>query len=99
MNGLSDIDDEHLQAASLSQRTNVVSNKLTSVLSASYADAEIRDALRQLDVGHIQNTPQTRRNLRVDAQKEVIDCNAAIVRDFGVVAEVRLQVHRFAAPC
>jgi hypothetical protein len=36
----------------------------------------------------VKNNAETRRNLRQDAQKEIIDCNAEIVADFGTVAEV-----------
>ena len=71
------------------QRSNALSNRLTSVLSASYADSDIRDALETLTLRGIQNTAETRRQLRLDVQKEVVDCNAEIVRDFGKVAEVR----------
>lgn len=71
-----------------SQRSTVLSNRLTSVLSASYADSDIRDALETLSLRGIHNTAETRRQLRLDVQKEVVDCNAEIVRDFGKVAEV-----------
>lgn len=70
------------------QRSTVLSNRLTSVLSASYADSDIRDALETLSLRGIHNTAETRRQLRLDVQKEVIESNAEIVRDFGVVAEV-----------
>lgn len=70
------------------RKSNVLATKLTNVLSSSYADREIRDALRLLDVRRVQNVEETRRNLRADAQKEVIDSNARIVDDFGKVAEV-----------
>lgn len=72
----------------LSQRSTALSNRLTSVLSASYADSDIRDALETLSVRGIHNTAETRRQLRLDVQKEVVDSNAEIVRDFGNVAEV-----------
>ena len=71
-----------------SKRTNALTTKLTSVLSSSYADYEIRDALRLLDEQGMRNDEEARRNLRANAQKEVIDCNAKIVDDFGRVAEV-----------
>ncbi len=71
-----------------SRRTNALSTKLTSVLSSSYADPEIRDALRLLDARGLQNDEETRRNLKAAAQREVIDANAKIVDDFGQVAEV-----------
>ncbi|KAK7899921.1 Golgi transport complex subunit 6 [Exophiala xenobiotica] len=69
------------------RRTNALSTKLTSVLSSSYAAYEIRDALRLLDARGVHNDEETRRNLKLNAQKEVIDCNAKIVDDFGYVAE------------
>lgn len=71
------------------QRSNALSNRLTSVLSASYADSDIRDALETLSLRGIHNTAEVRRQLRLDVQKEVVDSNAEIVRDFGLVAEVR----------
>lgn len=69
------------------RRTNALSTKLTSVLSSSYVDHEIRDALRLLDVRGVHNDEETRRNLKLSAQREVIDCNAKVVDDFGHVAE------------
>ena len=73
---------------SISSKSNALSNKITSVLSASYADSEIRNALGLLDARGTINTTETRRNLKLDAQKQVIDCNAAILDEFGQVAEV-----------
>jgi hypothetical protein len=70
-------------------RANALTSKITSVLSTSYADREIRDALEILDQRRVQDTPQTRRRLKLDVQKEVIDCNGEIIMDFGQVAEVR----------
>jgi len=58
------------------------------VLSASYADLEIRDVLETLDARGVQNTAETRRQLRLDVQKDVIECNGEIIKDFGQVAEV-----------
>lgn len=74
------------------QRPNALTNRLTSVLSASYADSDIRDSLETLSLRGIHNTAETRRQLRLDVQKEVVDCNAEIVKDFGKVAEVRLPL-------
>ena len=79
--------DDKLLASNHPQR-NALSYKVTSVLSASFADAEIRDALRTLDDNGVQNSLETRRNLRLDVQKEVIECNTGIVKEFGHVAEV-----------
>lgn len=72
------------------QRPTALTNRLTTVLSASYADSDIRDSLETLSLRGIHNTAETRRQLRLDVQKEVVDCNAEIVKDFGKVAEVRL---------
>jgi len=77
-----------LGGANTASRSSALSNRLTSVLSASYADSDIRDALATLDLRNTRNTPETRRQLRLDVQKEVIDCNGDIVKDFGKVAEV-----------
>ncbi|KAL8696085.1 MAG: hypothetical protein Q9201_007831 [Fulgogasparrea decipioides] len=74
------------------QRSSALSNKLTGVLSVSYADSEIRDALRLLDQKNVKNTPDLRRNLRSDLRKEVIDCNGIIVKEFGQVAEQLKQI-------
>lgn len=72
----------------VSGRNTVLSNKLTSVLSQSYADPETRETLSILDARGVVNDASARRRLRLDAQKEVIECNGAIVQDFGVVVEV-----------
>lgn len=76
----------------LASRVNPLSSKITSVLSASYADSDIRDALSLLDKRGVQNNPETRRQLRLDVQKEVIDGNGDIIREFGHVAEVWIDI-------
>lgn len=75
-----------------SRSANALSARIASVLSASYADLEIRQALETLDARRVQNTAETRRQLRLDVQKEVIECNGEIVKDFGRVAEVCLRM-------
>ncbi|OTA99498.1 hypothetical protein M426DRAFT_325092 [Hypoxylon sp. CI-4A] len=67
--------------------SNPLSSKVTSVLSTSYADAEFRESLALLDERGINNTAETRRQLRLDVQKEVIDSNGKIITEFGRVAE------------
>jgi hypothetical protein len=74
--------------ASSSAKAGAISSKITTLLSSSFADSDIRDALSILDARGVMNNAEIRRNLRQDAQKEVIDCNAEIVADFGKVAEV-----------
>lgn len=68
--------------------TNPFSSKVTSVLSTSYADSDFRDALSLLDERGVLNTAESRRQLRLDVQKELIDSNGEIVAEFGKVAEV-----------
>jgi hypothetical protein len=41
-----------------------------------------------LDERGVQNTAETRRQLRLDLQKEVIDSNGEIIDEFAKVAEV-----------
>ena len=84
-----DIYDEQYITLPSQQRNNTLTTKISKVLSASYADSEMRDALRELDGRHVYNTPDFRRTIHLDAQKEVIDCNAEIVDQFGALAEVR----------
>jgi hypothetical protein len=69
-------------------RSNPLATKVTSVLSASYADSDIRDALNLLDKRNLENNSETRRQLRLDVQKEVLESNGDIIREFGHVAEV-----------
>lgn len=73
-------------------RNNPLSSKVTSVLSASYADSDIRDALSLLDKRNLENNAETRRQLRLDVQKEVIESNGDIIREFGHVAEVCISM-------
>jgi hypothetical protein len=76
---------------SIQTRSNPLATKVTSVLSASYADSDIRDALSLLDIRGIQNSSETRRQIRLDVQKEVIESNGDIIREFGHVAEVQFN--------
>lgn len=74
--------------ASSTGRSNALSSRITSVLSTSYADLDLRDALETLDSRGFINTADSRRNLRLDLQQEVIQCNGEIIKDFGDVAQV-----------
>lgn len=68
-------------------KNNPLSSKVTTVLSTSYADFDFRDALSLLDERGISNTAETRRQLRLDVQKEVIESNGDIITELGRVAE------------
>lgn len=75
---------------SLAKGSNPLSSKVTGVLSTSYADTEFRESLALLDERGVQSTPETRRQLRLDLQKEVIESNGEIINEFAKVAEVCL---------
>ena len=68
-----------------------LASKVTSVLSTSYTDTEFRDALGLLDARGMSNDAETRRQVRLNLQKEVIDSNGEIISEFGRVAEVSLS--------
>jgi len=68
-------------------RSNALSSKVTSVLSSAYTDPDIRDALALLDTRGLENSPETRRQLRLNVQKDVIQSNGDVIREFGHVAE------------
>ena len=70
-----------------------LSNRITTVLAASYADLEIRDALEIFDKRGLVNSAQTRRQLRRDVQRELIQRNGEVVQDFGKVAEVHCSLY------
>lgn len=74
-----------------SRGTNPLAAKVTTVLSTSYSDTEFRDALSLVDERGIQNDARTRRHIRLDLQREVIDSNGEIISEFGYVAEVSWQ--------
>ncbi|TDZ19746.1 Conserved oligomeric Golgi complex subunit 6 [Colletotrichum orbiculare MAFF 240422] len=70
-----------------SKTLNPLSSKVTTILSTSYADSDFRDALQLLDGRGLLNTPETRRQLRLDLQREVIESNGHVVSHFGRVAD------------
>ncbi|KAI0148519.1 oligomeric complex COG6 [Xylariaceae sp. FL1272] len=70
-----------------SKTATPISSKITTVLSTSFADADFRAALALLDGRAVTNAAETRRQLRLDVQKEVIDSNGQIIAEFGRVAE------------
>lgn len=80
--------DEKFDFQQTPHKTNALTNRITSVLSASYADTDIRDALRSLDEKGTQNSAEARRRLRLDAQKDLLQRNGDIIKDFSQVAEV-----------
>lgn len=77
------------------KRSNALSNRLTNVLSSSYADTEIRDALRLFDARYGDKDIEHDIDLRYETQKEVIEANARIIDDFSKVAQVRAHTSGF----
>lgn len=75
-------------APALPKGVNQLSSKVASVLSTSYADTEFREALSLLDGRGLLNTADTRRKLRLELQREVINSNGEIITEFSKVAEV-----------
>ncbi|KAI1338079.1 oligomeric Golgi complex subunit 6 [Xylariaceae sp. FL0016] len=81
--------------ASLGGRSsNPLSSKVATVLSTSYADSDFRESLGVLDQRNVSSDAETRRKLRLDVQKEVIESNGGIIAEFGRVAE---QLQRIGA--
>ncbi|KAK7414117.1 Golgi transport complex subunit 6 [Neonectria punicea] len=84
--GLLSVENSSASSSAL-KGLNPLASKVTSVLSTTHSDTEFRDALALLDQRGIQNDAETRRRLRLDLQKEVIDSNAEVITEFGRVAE------------
>ena len=82
----------HTLSAAPIRNNSSVATKLASVLSTSYSDAEFREALDLLDQRQIVNDGRGRRQIRLNLQKDVLDCNEVIVNEFGRVAEVSLCI-------
>ena len=78
--GLTDGFDSPTSPTGTQPRSNPLASKVTSVLSASYTDSDIRDALTLLDKRNIQNNAETRRQLRLDVQKEVLESNGDLLK-------------------
>lgn len=70
------------------KRGTALSNKLTNVLSSTYADGETRDALQLFDARYGNDWTKDEFDLRYEAQKEAIEANARIIDDFSKVAKV-----------
>jgi conserved oligomeric Golgi complex subunit 6 len=77
-----------------STTSNPLSSKLNTVLATSYADSDFRDAIALLDTRSVRNTPDTRRQLRLQVQKNVIASSAGIIQEFRHVAEQLRRIGR-----
>ncbi|KAM3519364.1 hypothetical protein MY4038_009800 [Beauveria bassiana] len=71
---------------------NALATKVSAVLSASYSDAAFRGAVALIDHRGLKHDGRTRRRLRLDLQKEVIEKNGKILDDFGFVSDMKRMV-------
>jgi len=72
----------------IAYRGNAVQNRISSILSTSYSDLEIKNALQTLDSQKI--TSNDRKDLRLDLDQELVKGNGDVVKDFSQVAQVGL---------
>ncbi|ATY64769.1 AAA-core [Cordyceps militaris] len=75
--------DAQGQSAVTNKGTNPLATKVSAVLSTSYSDAEFRGTLALIDQRGIRNDGKTRRRLRLELQKDVIEKNGRILDDFS----------------
>ncbi|KAK9377458.1 oligomeric Golgi complex subunit 6 [Lipomyces chichibuensis] len=67
-------------------RSNLMSLKLSEILSSSYSDSSIRDALLLLGERIQENTPEMRRQFRANVEAEVIEANGQVLEQFSKIA-------------
>ena len=65
---------------------DVISLKISNILSTSYSDISIRRALQALDSRIDRNSLEARRQLRSNTENEVIKSNGAILKNFAKLA-------------
>ncbi|ODA77203.1 hypothetical protein RJ55_06830 [Drechmeria coniospora] len=70
-----------------SKGSSPLTEKVTAILSTSYSDVEFREALSLLDARGVENSAKSRRRVRLDLHKEVLDSNSSIIDEFGHIAE------------
>lgn len=71
------------KSETLSRPDNAFSQKVASILSTSYTDADIRKAIASLDSRLQENSGYSRRHLRYNTEAEVIASNAAALKDYS----------------
>ncbi|KAK7207778.1 oligomeric Golgi complex subunit 6 [Myxozyma melibiosi] len=69
-----------------SSRSNLLSLKLSEILSTSYTDSNTRDALQLLGERIQENTPEMRRQFRANVEAEVIEANGQVLEQFSKIA-------------
>lgn len=77
-----------MEAAAPLRPDNVIANKIASVLSVSYTDQSMRQALESLDSRMKQgNTTSARRHLRSNTEAEIIKANGQFLKSFSHITE------------
>lgn len=71
-----------------------ISSKVTSVLSTSFSDSEFCEALSLFDQKNLLNDAKGRRQIRLELQRDVMECNGLVIDHFGRVAEVCILAHQ-----
>lgn len=69
-------------------RHHALSSRISSVLSLSYVDTDVDSALQTLDLQGTPDLAELRQKFRQSVQRQVIDENAVVVRDFSQVSKV-----------
>lgn len=81
-----------------SKGSNPLASKVSAVLSTSYSDADFHGTVGLIDTRGIKNDGKTRRRLRLDLQKEVIEKNGKVLDDFGSVSDVGSAIASIRSP-
>ncbi|ODV89813.1 hypothetical protein CANCADRAFT_4440 [Tortispora caseinolytica NRRL Y-17796] len=79
--------DTTIQEPKLGSGASPVAAATSRVLATSYTDLELRKALKILSTRISANDADTRRNLRANAEQEILDINGKALREFEIVAE------------
>jgi len=76
---------------------NPLLHRVTAVLSSAYSDTEFRETLSALDERATNHDAESRRQLRLHLQRDVIEHDGHVVDEFGKIADVstptRAQVY------
>lgn len=67
----------------LARPNNAFSQKIASILSTSYTDPSVRQAISSLDSRLRENTSYSRRHLRYNTEAEIISANGLALKDYS----------------
>ena len=74
-------------SSTYTSHSSALSGRIASVLATSYVDNDIRESLRLLDLQGFEVTERSRRDLKLDIDEQLRECNGEIIDDFGKIAE------------